>query len=527
MNEPLTGVGVLIRHAVRLDRVRLLVWVLGITFIPVVTYATYATTYPTQADRLALSATLRSNPSFSLLLGPASNLTGAGGYTAWRTVVITGVFAAVMSILTVVRHTRSDEETGRTELLAAGCVGRYAPLASGVATAVIASLAVGAAIAIGLVASGGGTAGAIAFAASVAAAGIVFAAVAAVAAQIASFARTAISLSVGILALAYLIRAWGDASAFHWVTWVSPLGWTEKMNPFSANRWWMLVLSAAATVALTVLAARLAARRDFGRGLIAAHHGPVDASPRLSGAFGLAWRLHRGRLIGWSLGLAVYGTLIGSVARSIASVIANSALAKTFLGTGHDFVALYLAEIIGLMGIVGTVYGIQALLTARTEEVEGRVELLLSTPLTRDRWLASHLLFALAGSALVVIVGALSAGVTANLDGASTSIGAVFAGALVQIPAVWLIIGVTAVLFGTVPRMSVLAWSIITATFIISFFGPLLKLPRAILDLSAFTHVPRLPGGSVDALPLVVLPVGAVVLLAVALVTFRRRSIAS
>ena len=40
--------------------------------------------------------------------------------------------------------------------------------------------------------------------------------------------------------------------------------------------------------------------------------------------------------------------------------------------------------------------------------------------------------------------------------------------------------------------------------FMISFFGPLLKLPRAILDLSAFEHVPRLPGGSVDAVPLVV-----------------------
>jgi ABC-2 type transport system permease protein len=527
MNEPLTGLGILIRHAVRLDRVRLLMWVLGITFIPVVTYATYASSYPTQADRLALSATLQSNPSFSLLLGPAANLTEAGGYTAWRTIVITGVFASVMSILTVVRHTRTDEETGRTELLAAGCVGRYAPLAAGVATAGMASLMVGVTIGLGLIASGADPTGALAYAASVAAAGLVFAAVAAIAAQVASYGRTAISLSVGALALAYLIRAWGDASAFHWVTWISPLGWTEKMNAFAANRWWLLLLSTVAAVVLTAVAAGLAARRDFGRGLIAAHHGPVDASPRLSGAFGLAWRLHRGRLIGWSLGLAVYGVLIGSVARSVASVIANSALGKTFLGAGHDFVALYLAEIIGLMGIVGTVVGIQALLTARHEEVEGRVELLLSTPLTRYRWLASHLLFALAGSALVVTVGAVSAGLTANLDGAPTSVGAVVVGALVQIPAVWLIIGTTAVLFGTVPRMSVLGWSIIAATFIISFFGPLLKLPRAILDLSAFTHVPRLPGGSVDAVPLIVLSVGAVLMLATAFVTFRRRSIVS
>lgn len=527
MNEPLAGIGILIRHALRLDRIRLVVWVLGIAFVPVVTYATYASIYPTQADRLALSATLQSNPSFSLLLGPAANLVTAGGYTAWRTIVITSVFVAVMTILTVVRHTRTDEETGRTELLAAGCVGRFAPLAAGLATAAIAATLSGLAIAIGLVASGAGLTGAVAFAAATTAAGVVFAGVAGIAAQIASFGRTAISIAVGALAAAYLLRAWGDASSYHWATWLSPLGWTEKIDAFVSDRWWTLVPSLVAAVVLASAAAVLAARRDFGRGLIAGHHGPADAPPRLAGTFGLAWRLHRGRLVGWVLGLAVYGALIGSVARSIASVISHSAIGKSFLGAGHDFVALYLAEIIGLMGIVGTVYGIQALLTARTEEADGRVELLLSTPLTRTRWLASHLVFALGGSALVVVVGALSAGVTARLDGTSTSVGAVVAGALVQIPAVWLIIGITAVLFGTVPRLSVLGWSIITATFIITFFGPLLKLPRAVLDLSAFTHVPRLPGGSVDALPLVVLSILAVVLLAVAIVTFRRRSIVS
>lgn len=525
MSEPLTGTWILVRNALRLDRVRLLAWILGTAFIPVVTYATYSSVYPTQADRLALTVTLKSNPSFALLLGPAGDLTQAGGYTTWRTVVITTVFVAVMAILTTVRHTRTDEELGRTELLAAGCLGRLAPLAAGMVTAVIACVLSGVAIAVGLTAAGGGASGAVAFAATTTAAGIVFAAVALVAAQIASFGRTAISLAVGALALAYLVRAWGDASDYHWATWASPLGWTEKINAFASARWWTLLLPLTATVVLCGAAVVLAVRRDFGRGLIAAHHGPSDAGPHLAGAFGLAWRLHRGRLIGWTLGLAAYGVLIGSVARSIASVISNSAIGKAFLGTGHDFVALYIAEIVSLMGIIGGVYGVQALLTARAEEVDGRVELLLSTPLTRIRWMSSHLLFALGGSALIVVVGAVGAAVTANLDGASVSIAQTLAGALVQIPAVWTIVGITALIFGTVPRFAVLGWSIIAATFIISFFGPLLKLPRSILDLSAYEHVPRLPGGSVDVVPLVGVSIVAIVLLVVAVVAFRRRSI--
>jgi ABC-2 type transport system permease protein len=525
MTEPLTGTWILVRQALRIDRLRLVVWVLGIAFIPVVTYATYDSIYPTQADRLALTVTLKSNPSFALLLGPAGDLSSAGGYTAWRTIVITAVFVAVMAILTAVRHTRTDEEAGRTELLAAGCLGRLAPLAAGMATATIASVLSGIVIAIGLIAAGGNVTGAVAYAIATTAAGVVFAAVAVVAAQIASYGRTAISLAVGALALAYLVRAWGDASDYHWVTWASPLGWTEKMDAFTGNRWWTLLPSLGGAAALCAVAVALAARRDFGRGLIASHHGPADAGRALSGTFGLAWRLHRGRLIGWLAGLAVYGVLIGSVARSVSSVIQNSAIGKAFLGSGHDFIALYIAEIVSIMGIIGAVYGIQALLTARAEEIEGRAELLLSTPLTRVRWLASHLIFALAGSALIVVAGALSAAVTANLDGASVSISGTFAGALAQIPAAWTIVGATTLLFGTAPRYAILGWSIITATFIISFFGPLLKLPRIVLDLSAYEHVPRLPGGTVDGGPLVVLSVFAIALIVIGVACFRRRSI--
>jgi ABC-2 type transport system permease protein len=525
VNEPLTGFGILVRHALRLDRVRLVVWVIGITFVPVVTYASYASLYPTLADRISLSATLQSNPSFSLLLGPATNLGDAGGYTAWRTIGICAIFVAVMSILTVVRHTRTDEETGRTELLAAGCVGRLAFLAAGVTTAVIACTLTGAAITIGLIAAGASAEGALAYGLATALAGVVFAGVAGIAAQVGSFGRTAISMSVGALAAAYLIRAWGDASASHWISWLSPLGWTEKISAFTDNRWWTLLLSLVAALVLVGVAAALVARRDFGRGLIAAHHGPADAARSLAGPFGLAWRLHRARLVGWGLGLAAYGALVGSVAQSIASVISHSAIGQRFLGTGHNFVDLYLAEIINLMGIVGAVYGIQALLTARAEESEGRLELLLATPLTRQRWFSSHLVFALVGSAIVVIVGGVAAGATAALDGAPTSIGAAFAGSVAQIPAIWFVVALTAVLIGVVPRLSVVGWSIVAAMFVLSFYGPLLKLPRLVLDLSAFTHVPRLPGGRVDALPLVVLSVLTVALLAVAMVGFRRRSV--
>lgn len=527
MTADLTGSGILVRHAVRLDRTRLAAWMIGIAAIPIITYASYGSLYPTAADRLSLAATLESNPAFSLLLGPASGIATAGGYTSWRTIGISAIFTAVMAILTVVRHTRADEETGRAELLAAGCLGRDALLFAGVATAGIAVVATGAACALGLIACGAGATGAVAYGAAVILAGLVFAAVAAVAAQVGSFSRTAISVSVGALALAYLVRAWGDAAGNGWLTWLSPLGWTEKIRAFTGDAWWTLGVSAAGFAVLTLLARALVRRRDFGRGLLAGHHGPADAPALLSGTYGLSWRLHRGRLAGWVLGLAIYGAIIGSVTRSIASVISHSLVGQEFLGHGASVVDLYLAEIINLMGIIAAIVGIQAALTARTEEAAGRVEELLATPLTRRRWFASHIAFALAGSALVVVAGGVAAGLSAQADGVRTSAGAAAAAALVQIPAAWLLVGAAAALIGVAPRASILAWPIVILSFLISFFGPLLKLPRAVIDLSVFTHVPRLPGASVDPVPLIAMALIAIVLLSVGFVGIQRRAITS
>ncbi len=42
-------------------------------------------------------------------------------------------FVAVFALLVVIRHTRADEEVGRTELAAGGVVGRYAAADGGAA----------------------------------------------------------------------------------------------------------------------------------------------------------------------------------------------------------------------------------------------------------------------------------------------------------------------------------------------------------------------------------------------------------
>jgi ABC-2 type transport system permease protein len=82
--------------------------------------------------------------------------------------------------------------------------------------------------------------------------------------------------------------------------------------------------------------------------------------------------------------------------------------------------------------------------------------------------------------------------------------------------------------FGLVPRLSVAgAWGALTLCLLISLVGAALQLSQRVLDVSPFTHTPKIPGGTLSATPLVILSVIAVALGAVGLAGLRRRDIPS
>src|SRR5262249_43120918 len=151
--------------------------------------------------------------------------------------------AGLMSIFLVMRHTRADEESGRLELIGSAVVGRHAPLACSVAVAWIANLVIGVTMSVAAIALGLPAAGSIAMVAGIACCGLVFAGVAAVTAQLAQSARTARGLALCVLLVAFLLRATGDSAGPggpRWLSWLSPVGWTELTRAFGAIRWWVI-----------------------------------------------------------------------------------------------------------------------------------------------------------------------------------------------------------------------------------------------------------------------------------------------
>jgi ABC-2 type transport system permease protein len=139
----------------------------------------------------------------------------------------------------------------------------------------------------------------------------------------------------------------------------------------------------------------------------------------------------------------------------------------------------------------------------------------------------SHLIFAVVGPAVTLAAAGLAAGLTYGLSTGDVGeeLPRVLAGAVVQLPAVWVLAGIAAALFGLLPRLTSLSWAALGAFVLLGLFGELLQLDQWLLDISPFTHIPKLPGGEVSAEPLGWLVSVAAVLTIAGLVGFRRRDV--
>jgi ABC-2 type transport system permease protein len=521
------GTGALVRLALRLDRVRLPVWVLVIAMLPAGTAAQYMKVYPT-AQSLQVVSGVISNPSLVALNGPLFRVS-LGGLTAWKIGATDLILVALMSLLTVIRHTRAEEETGRSELVGAAVVGRYAPLTAALLTAGLANAAVVVLVALGLIGTGLPAAGAVAMGLAIGLAGLMFTAVAAVAAQLAQAARSATAIAAAVLGASYLLRAAGDTGPT-WLSWLSPIGWAMRMRPFAGEQWWAAGLAVGFAGLLTSVAYTLVGRRDLDAGLLPQRPGPASAAPTLRSPLALAWRLHRGILIGWVIGLAVAGATMGGAAHGISTATGLSQQITDMLarmGGRKALVDSFLAAVFGITGLVAAVYTVQATLRLRAEETSGRVEPLLATRVGRIRWVVSHLTFALLGTAVLLAVAGVGAGLAYGLQvhDVGGQIPRLLGGAMVQLPAAWVLAGLGTALFGLAPRLAVLAWAGLIACVVLLELGAVLGLSQWIVDASPFAHVPKLPGTGFTVTPLLWLAGIAAVLIAAGMAGFRRRDV--
>jgi ABC-2 type transport system permease protein len=528
----LVGTGALIKLALRLDRVKLPAWIAGLTFTVAMTASAFWSLYPTVAEREDFGATVAGNPTFRAVLGIVSDTSTVGGLTSWRVSVGAMILAGIMAHQTVVRHTRAEEESGRLELVGAGVVGRRASLAAALVVANGAGLVLGMLVALLLMGFGQDPVGSAAFGLQLYGASAVFAAVGALAAQVTVAARLANGIAGAVLGVAYLLRAVGDSSgrSLSWLSWLSPIGWAEQLRPFGQERWWVAGLMLALVVVLVAAAVAMADRRDLDAGVLAPGPGSARAGAWLRSPMALAWRLQQGLLLGWLIGAVVWSATIGTIGQGISELLENdsgmSEMMSRMIGEEVLIDALF-ANFLSIFGLAVSAYAVQALLRLRSEETGFRAELVLAADVGRLHWAASHLVIALVAPAVMMALGGAAMGLINGLQVGDVGgqLPKLAVGGLVQLPAIWVVVGVTTALYGLAPRFTSVTWAVLAAWLLLAQLGEILQLNQWLLNLSPFTHVPRYPGADLVWLPLAMLALVSCALTAAGLTGLRRRDL--
>lgn len=521
--SPWTGTGRLIRLALRRDRVRLSIWVAALTLTMAYAPEAIRLAYPEEAQRQARVDLLRT-PAGMMLGGPmfGGNETELGAMIANELMLTLIIATSILAILTVIRHTRAEEEGGAAELVLASVVGRYArtTAALAVVAGVNAVLAVTMTTAMALL--GFAVADTAAMCLGVTAVAMVFGAVAAVTAQMWRVARAATGAAMAALAVAALVRGIGDVidNSGSALSWFSPIAWAQQMRAFVDLRWWPLALLVALTLGLVTLAAVLEVRRQYDAGTVASSGERPDARP-VRGVLGLHLTLQRGQMIGWSVGLFVAGLAFGSMTKSLLDGAKDNELIARVISTqGTDGVATTMTQ---FLAAAAGAYVVSAVLRVHADEQSGLGEVVLAGAVSRWRWLLTAVVSATLGAAVLMFFAGLGNGLGAALTvGEPGAVLKLTLAGLAFVPALAVLAGVAALAVAL--RQPWIGWLAVTFVVLSLYLGALLRLPRWLIDLSPVgrTTVPL----DVPVTALIVMASAATILTLTAGLLYRQRDAA-
>jgi ABC-2 type transport system permease protein len=276
-------------------------------------------------------------------------------------------------------------------------------------------------------------------------------------------------------------------------TWFS---WTADHVPLAGRSDWAgIALAAVVCGVLLAVGVEAFARRDVGVTISL----PAPRLPRvLLGVHGPLDRSFGDLLptaLAWGIGLGTYGLLMAAASRSLLDALAASpAMAEIFrnlipgidITTAAGFLQLAFAEIgFVLIGLAAATF-----VAARSaDESAGRLELQLTTPLTRVRWAVASAAAVWLAIALVTVllatavaVGVASVGQDPLTPATGTLVLALYGAALAGIG-----MAVAGVSRASFAMPAVLAIAI--GTFLVDLLAPVLRLPDWVEQLALTAHL--------------------------------------
>ena len=461
--------------------------------------------YPTAASRVELASLAASVSGVaSGIAGKAVNVGTMGGYVEWKYGPIFLWIAAIWSMLALSGTLAGEARGGSLEFVATAPFGKrriavekvgahLTAMALTVAILGFAAWLAGAAFAT-LPGDAVPAQAAVGFALWVGLVGLAFGGLAFALAQF--FGRAVGAAVAGFALIAgWLLQGYAaTVPVFTPFALLTPLAWTADHLPLAGQyNWPSLIPTAVLDAALLVVGVEAFARRDLGaQQAIRTPRGP-RLLRGLGGPIGRSFGERLSMALAWSLGLGIVTLAMAAISKALADdVVKSPDLIKTFSQVFPTFnittAAGFLQLMIQLEYIVVGFAAATLVAGWASDETSGRLEMLLSTPLSRPRWaIYSGLGVYLAIVVMTAIMagcvglGAAAAGSDALTPMAGTMALGLYAAALA---------GVGFAVGGL--KSSLAAESVglvVVATYIIDLVAPALSLPDWFHQLALTSHL--------------------------------------
>ena len=426
------------------------------------------------------------------------------GYVQWRAFGFFPVIFGFWALIAGSGAIRGDEDRGLLELWLASGTSRARVTAARTGAFVI---AVAASILVVLVLTGLGATtvgsplpieGLLADGAALLAVTVACFALALLIAQFVDSRRVAAGVSAIVLLALFLLNSLGRTlEAPARFRGVSPFYYVDRTNGLSPGGQidWASTLSvSAAALALVALAGVAFTRRDLGAGLVRPRRAvrprviepsrnPLLRAPVLATIYE-----QRVGLTAWMVSTALLALFMTSLAKSVADLVNHIPIFRAYVsGQGDLNRAVISVFWFAMMPLVLGAFAITQVSRWTTDDTEGRLEMVLSEPVSRRRVALERAGALLVATTFIAVVGSAVTLWAADAQGISLGVESIALATALLLPFGLAFGSLGAALAGWIPRATVLLLSgYAVVSYFLTQFVPLFRWPQWVANLSIF-----------------------------------------